>query len=72
MVKILELALAKAAALPESTQERIGRELLHHIEALTTLRAEIEAGIRELDRGEGTELYIEEFIHQLREEDEHG
>jgi hypothetical protein len=72
MVKILELALARAAALPEATQERIGRELLERIETLSNLRAEMEAGISELDRGEGEELDIEEFINQIRKEDGHG
>jgi hypothetical protein len=72
MVKSLELALAKAAALPEATQEQIGRELLLRIDALAELRAEIQIGFAELDRGEGVELDIEEFITQLREEDRHA
>ncbi len=69
MVKTLELAVAKAAALPEAAQEQIGRELLERIEALSGLRAAIEVGWRELDRGEGEELDIEEFIRQMRRED---
>jgi hypothetical protein len=72
MVKSLELALAKAAALPEATQEQIGRELLERIDALAALRAELQVGLRELDRGEGAELDIEELINQLREEDRHA
>jgi hypothetical protein len=69
VVKTLELAVARAAALPEATQEQIGRELLERIDALATLRAAIEIGLRELDNGEGTELVIEEFIKQARKED---
>jgi hypothetical protein len=69
VVKTLELAVARAAALPEATQEQIGRELLERIDALATLRAAIEIGLRELDNGEGTELDIEEFIKQARKED---
>ncbi len=72
MVKTLELALSKAAALPEAAQEQIGRELLERIDALAALRAEIQLGLRELDRDEGVELDIEEFISQLREEDGHA
>ena len=72
MVKSLELALAKAAALPEATQEQIGRELLERIDALAALRAEIKVGLCELDRGEGAELDIEELINQLRAEDRHA
>ena len=72
MVKTLELALSKAAALPEATQERLGRELLERIDALAELRAAIAAGLSELDRGEGEELDIEEFIAQIRREDGDG
>lgn len=64
MVKTLELAIAKAAALPEAAQEQLGRDLLRRVEALTELRAEIEIGLRELDAGLGRELDIEEFLKQ--------
>lgn len=70
MVKTLELAISKAASLPEAAQEQLGRELLERIETLAQLRAEIEIGIRELDAGLGEELDIEEVIRQVR--DEHG
>ena len=56
MVKTLEIAISKAAALPEAAQEQLGREILDRVEALKNLRAEIEAGIRELDAGLGEEL----------------
>jgi len=69
MVKTLELALSKAAALSEEAQEHLGRELLERIDSLAALRAEIEAGLRELDTGEGEELDIEEFIKDARAED---
>ena len=69
MVKTLELALSKAAALSEEAQEHLGRELLERIDALAALRAEIEAGLRELDTREGEELDIEEFIKDARAED---
>lgn len=66
MVKTLELAMAKAASLPEAAQERLGRELLERINSLAELRAEIEIGIRQLDAGEGEELDIEDVIRQAR------
>jgi len=72
MVKILELALSKAAALPEAAQEQLGRELLDRIDSLATLRAELEIGIRELDAGLGEELDIEDFIRQSRAEDNYA
>jgi len=68
MVKTFELAIEKAAKLPEAAQEQLGRELLERIESLEQLRAEIEIGIRELDAGLGEELDIEEVIRQAREE----
>jgi hypothetical protein len=68
MVKTLELAMSKAATLPEAAQEQLGRELLEHIETLSALRAEIEIGIKELDAGKGEELDIEEVIREARKE----
>jgi hypothetical protein len=70
MVKALEVAITKAANLPEAAQEQLGRELLERIDALSHLRADIEVGLRELDAGLGTELDIEDVIRQARRE--HG
>jgi hypothetical protein len=67
MVKTLEIAIGKVAALPEATQEQLGRELLERIETLKRLRSEIEVGIRELDAGLGGELDIEHIIRQAHE-----
>ncbi len=66
MVKTLELAITKAATLPEAAQEQLGRELLERIHTLAELRAEIEIGIHELDAGKGEPLDIEEVIEQAR------
>ena len=68
MVKILELAISKAANLPEAAQEQLGRELLERIDALAELRAEIEIGLKELDAGLVDELDIEEVIREARDE----
>jgi hypothetical protein len=68
MVKTLELAIRKAASLPEAAQEQLGRELLERIDTLDELRAEIEVGIRELDAGMGKQLDIESVIRQVRDE----
>jgi hypothetical protein len=48
MVKTLERALAEVASLPEAVQEKIGRELLAHVEKLRSLRASIN---RSIERG---------------------
>jgi hypothetical protein len=68
MMKTLELALAKAIALPEAAQEQLGRELLERIETLDSLRQQIEIGIQELDAGLGEELDINQIISQARAE----
>ncbi len=68
MVKMLELAIAEAASLPEADQEEIGRSLLTHIEKLRALRAEIDKGIRSLDEGKGAELDVEDFLRQANAE----
>jgi hypothetical protein len=68
MVKTLELAITKAATLPEAAQEQLGRELLERIDALAELRSEIEIGLRELDAGLGEELDVEDVIRQARDE----
>jgi hypothetical protein len=72
MSTALKLAMTKAAGLPEAAQEQLGRELLERIEALTQLRAEIDAGIRELDAELGEELDIEKLIAQLHDEHARG
>jgi hypothetical protein len=66
MVKTLERAIAEVVSLPEDSQERIGRELLAHVEKLRTLRADIEKGIRSLDAGCGKKIDIEDVIKRAR------
>ena len=66
MNKTLELAFAKAAALPEPARERIARELLERIETISQLRAAIDTGLSELDAGRGEPLDIEDVIRAAR------
>jgi hypothetical protein len=51
MVKTLERAIAEVERLPSDMQEKIGRELLAHVEKLRSLRADLAKGIRSLDKG---------------------
>jgi hypothetical protein len=67
MVKTLEIAISKVAALPEAAQEQLGREILERIETLAQLRDDIELGIRELDAGLGEELDIDDILRQAHE-----
>ena len=68
MEKTLQLAISKAAALPEPAQEQLGRELLERIDALSKLRKAVETGLRELDAGKGKPLDIADVIAQARKE----
>jgi hypothetical protein len=65
--KILETAMAEVASLSEADQEKIGQELLTHVEKLRSLRAEIDKGIRSLDAGRGKKLNMEDVIRRARE-----
>jgi hypothetical protein len=71
-VKVLEDAMAQVATLSEADQEKIGHELLAHVEKLRSLRAEIDKGIRSLDAGKGKGLDIEDVIRRARERDGSG
>ena len=68
MVRTLELAISKAAELPEAAQEELGREILERLDTLAELRGELDIGIRELDAGLGEPLDIEDVIAQARKE----
>jgi hypothetical protein len=66
MVKTLERAVAEVAQLPEPDQERIGKELLAHVEKLRKLREDLQRGIDSLDAGKGKPLDIEAVIARAR------
>jgi hypothetical protein len=62
MTTVLEQAVAEVEGLPEADQEKIGRQILSHVEKLRRLREEIDKGLRSLDAGKGEPLDIEQFI----------
>jgi hypothetical protein len=70
MANLLKEALAQVAALPESDQETIGRELLTHVEKIRDLRGDLERGARSLDAGLGRKVKIDEII--VRAHDRYG
>jgi hypothetical protein len=67
MVKTLGRAIAEVSALPEATQEEIGRQWLSHLEKLRELRSAIDEGIRSLEAEGGIELNIEDFLKEMHE-----
>ncbi len=64
--KVFREAVDAAATLPEAEQDKIGRELLEHVERLRTLRADLQAGIASLDGGKGRKLDMEEVKARAR------
>jgi hypothetical protein len=66
MTNVLQEAIAEVARLPEAAQDKIGEELLLHVDKLRRLRAKVSKGLASLDRGEGRELDIEEVLKRAR------
>lgn len=66
MTRLLKQAIEQLAKLPVPTQEKIGEELLLHVEKTRRLRAQLEAGIKSLDQGDKHELNIGEVIKRAR------
>jgi hypothetical protein len=62
MTNTLKQAMEKIETLPAATQERIGEELLLHVEKVRRLRAQLESAARSLDHDGGREINIEEII----------
>jgi len=67
MTKVMKEAMDEIAALPESDQEAIGRQLLTHVEKLRRLRADIDRAEQSLDAGRGRELDIDKFVAEARD-----
>jgi hypothetical protein len=66
MTNLFNEAIAKVARLAEAVQEKIGEEVLAHVEKLHRLRAKLDNGIHSLDRGEGREFNVNEVIKRGR------
>jgi hypothetical protein len=66
MIKVLKEALDQVAALPEADQEQIGRELLKHALKIRALRADLQAGVDSLDRGQRQDLDMDGVIGRAR------
>jgi hypothetical protein len=64
MTKTLQEAIAEIAQLPKPAQDRIGEELLLHVDKLRQLRAKLEKGAASLDRDEGRKLDIGDIIQR--------
>ena len=67
MVRALELAIEALQSLPAADQERMGRQVLAHIEKLLRLRIEIDKGARLLEVEAGVPLDVDDFLRQQNE-----
>jgi hypothetical protein len=56
----------KVATVPAETQERIGEELLSHVEKVQRLQSELGAAAHSLDHGGGRESKMSEVIDRAR------
>jgi hypothetical protein len=68
MVKTLERALTEVSKLPEAAQEKIGLELLAHVEKLRSLRQKIDDSIAR--GGSHTDEEVAAYVERLHAEAE--
>jgi hypothetical protein len=67
---MFQLAINRAAKLPISVREEIGREILERIEVVTELRVELDIDIQQLDAGLGEELDVDDFLERANAQHE--
>jgi Flp pilus assembly CpaE family ATPase len=72
MTKVLQEALEEVERLPQSDQENIGRQVLHHVEKLRLLRDDIDEGLRSLDAGKGREVDMRDVVSRAHARHEKG
>jgi hypothetical protein len=70
MTNVLQEAIAEVERLPAAAQDKIGEELLLHVDKLRRLRAQLDKGMQSLARGEGREVHIDDVI--IRARAQHG
>ena len=67
---MLKEAIERVERLPEADQENIGRQMLHHVDKLRALRADIDGALRSLGEGKGDELDINDVISRAHQRHE--
>jgi hypothetical protein len=66
MTNAFKQAIQGVAELLPAAQERIGEELLLHVEKLRRLRSQIQTAAQSLDHGGGRDLDITDVIERAR------
>ncbi len=67
MSEILKRAFGEAEELPDEAQDALGAALLESLEKWRALRADIQTGLNQLDRGGGRAA--EDVLRRIREGD---
>jgi hypothetical protein len=66
MTNTLKQAIEKVSELPPAAQERIGEELLLHVEKVRRLRSQLETATDSLDHNGGRPLKMADVIKRAR------
>lgn len=66
MTEALKQAIDELATLPAPAQQRIGEELLAHVEKIRSLRSQLDTAAASLDRDGGREVTIDDVIKRAR------
>ena len=66
MPKTFKQAIEEVSTLPPAAQEKIGEDLLLHVEKVRRLRLHLETAAQSLDRGAGRELHLNDIIKRAR------
>jgi len=66
MTSQFKQAIAEMERLPAATRERIGEELLLHVDKVRRLRSKLEHAAQSLDHGDGKVLHIADVIKRAR------
>jgi hypothetical protein len=62
MTETLKQAIDELATLPASAQQRIGEELIAHVEKIRALRSQLDTAASSLDSDGGREITIDDVI----------
>jgi hypothetical protein len=66
MINTLKQAIEEVSTLPEAAQQKIGEDLLLHVEKVRRLRSHLETAAHSLDSGQGRELHLSDIIKRAR------
>jgi hypothetical protein len=66
MPKTFKQAIEEVSTLPAAAQQKIGEDLLLHVEKVRRLRSHLETAALSLDRGQGRELHLNDIIKRAR------